>query len=346
MQKREASKHTLVLALSILLILNVINSSFRAKAATTPTVYVDPALTLTSSEATFSVNISVAEVTDLCSWQLFMYFKNDIVNATACSEGPFLKSQGSTTFDKSINNIYNATHGELWMYCLRTWSGGGVNGSGTLGTVTFKAGVSGNSSLNLANTILGNASARRIYHITTDGVVIIGIHDVAVTNVAPSKTIVGEGLIVYINVTAENQGNYTETFNVTTKANTTAIQILTVTNLTSGSSTTMTFTWNTTGFAYGNYTISASAEFVPYEIDIDDNNLTDDTVIVTIPGDFSGDFKVGPHDFALLAAAYGSTPWQPGPSGDWNPNCDANNDNKVGPYDFAVLSVNYGNHYP
>ncbi len=42
------------------------------------------------------------------------------------------------------------------------------------------------------------------------------IHDVAVTNVTPSKTVVGQGYSMKINVTVENQGDLPETFNVTT----------------------------------------------------------------------------------------------------------------------------------
>jgi len=45
------------------------------------------------------------------------------------------------------------------------------------------------------------------------------VHDVAVTNITPSKTVVGQGYSMPINVTVENQGDYTETFNVTLCAN-------------------------------------------------------------------------------------------------------------------------------
>jgi len=44
-------------------------------------------------------------------------------------------------------------------------------------------------------------------------------YDVAVVNVTPSKTVVGQGYSLNINVTAANQGDYTETFNVTAYAN-------------------------------------------------------------------------------------------------------------------------------
>ena len=105
----------------------------------------------------------------------------------------------------------------------------------------------------------------------------------------------------------------------------------------------VTFTWNTTGSAMGNYTLSVMADAVPDEINTTDNVLVyfDNVISLTISGDFNGDFKVGPADFALLSAAYGSTPTSP----KWNPNCDVNDDNKVGPADFAQLSAHYGQQY-
>jgi hypothetical protein len=39
-------------------------------------------------------------------------------------------------------------------------------------------------------------------------------HDVAITNITPSQTVIGQGMSSSINVTVTNQGNYTETFNV------------------------------------------------------------------------------------------------------------------------------------
>jgi len=62
----------------------------------------------------------------------------------------------------------------------------------------------------------------------------------------------------------------------------------TTNNLPNGTSTTLTFAWNTTGLAYGNYTISAAADTVPGETDTADNTLTNGDVMVTIPGDVNG----------------------------------------------------------
>ena len=169
--------------------------------------------------------------------------------------------------------------------------------------------------------------------------------DLGITGASSSKTTVGRGFDLQISLTIFNYGINTENFNVTTYANTTVIQTENIT-LSSRNSTTLTFTWNTTGFPLGNYTISAAVDNVPSETDTADNTLTYGIITITIPGDFNIDFKVGLSDFTLLEVTYGSTPWQSGTMDPWNPNCDVNSDNKVGPYDFTVLSIHYGEHYP
>ena len=168
------------------------------------------------------------------------------------------------------------------------------------------------------------------------------IHDIAVTNVVPSKTVVGQGFNLNINVTATNQGDYTETFDVTVYANTTIIETKEVT-LTNGVSTTLTFfIWNTTGLAKGNYTISAYAWPVPGETDLDDNTLTDGIVTVTIPGDVDADFDVDLYDAVNLLVRYGAKAGQP----QYDPNCDIDGDGDIDLYDAVILLAHYGQKYP
>jgi len=176
------------------------------------------------------------------------------------------------------------------------------------------------------------------YEVTTDenhmNVYVHSVHDIAVTNVLPSKTVAGLGQVIYVNATVQNQGDFLETFNITAYGNATVIETIEIT-LSSVNSTTITFTWNTTDFAYGNYTISAVADTVPSETYTTDNTLTDGWVVVTIPGDVDGDGDVEPDDFALFARAYGTSP----PS---KPNCDLDCDGDVDPDDFAIFAGNYG----
>jgi hypothetical protein len=144
--------------------------------------------------------------------------------------------------------------------------------------------------LELYSTELAARGGAAIPHTRENGTVILHAlaarHDVAVVGVHPSKTIVGQGFSMHINVTAANQGDFTETFNATVYANTTIIAtLLTNITLTSGNSTTLTFTWNTTGRAKGNYTIWAYAWPVQNETDIINNNCTDGSVLITKVGD-------------------------------------------------------------
>jgi len=146
----------------------------------------------------------------------------------------------------------------------------------------------------------------------------------------------------WVNVTVENQGPFIESFTVTAYANAIVIGTQNVVSLMPGILMTLKFNWNCSTYAYGNYTISASASVVPAETDTADNTFIDGIVGVTIPGDATGDWKVGSADFAYLSAAFGSTPSSP----KWNPNTDFDCNEKVGSSDFAYLSAYFGQHYP
>jgi hypothetical protein len=128
------------------------------------------------------------------------------------------------------------------------------------------------------------------------------------------------------------------------------IQTQTVT-LESGTSTTLTFTWNTTGFAKGNYTISAYAWPVPGETNTADNMFSDGWVFVSIPGDINADRKVDLIDVYAVGRAFGSVR---NSTDGWywhtprksccrhNPNCDINDDGKIDLKDYYTVCKNYG----
>lgn len=169
--------------------------------------------------------------------------------------------------------------------------------------------------------------------------------DVAVTSVVPLKTAVGRGYPVNVSVTAANLGGWNETFEVTAYANATAFQTQSLT-LTPGSSANLTFTWNTPFWLpIGNCSMSAYAWPVPDEVDTSNtlnNNCTGGMVIITIPGDLNGNFKVNYVDLGLLSASYGA----PESGRPWNPNADIDNDGHIGPLDLGILLAHYGQHYP
>lgn len=102
-------------------------------------------------------------------------------------------------------------------------------------------------------------------------------HDIGITGIVPSQTLVAQGTMLDINITVLNYGLYTETFSLTAYANATAISQTEVT-LASRNSATITFTWDTTSVALGTYTLEAQASTVPRETDTADNTFVDDQV--------------------------------------------------------------------
>ena len=177
-----------------------------------------------------------------------------------------------------------------------------------------------------------------------------GVHDINVTKVKPLKTIVGQNYTCCVNVTVLNEGAFTETFNVTLYANTTAIENKTVT-LQSGNSTVLTFRWNTTGWVKGNYTIKAIADTVPGETDTADNTRVDGWVFVGLVGDVNADGIVDIEDIYLVSLAYGSLYnttdgqyWHPTPCAicPHSPNLDINWDVIIDIEDIYVTALHYG----
>jgi hypothetical protein len=181
----------------------------------------------------------------------------------------------------------------------------------------------------------------------------IGVHDVAVTNLQRLKTVVGQTYTCKLNVTVQNQGNFTETFNVTVYAVTLppsaqACKRL-VSNLIQGETRTLTLSWNTTQWAYGNYSISAIADPVPGETNTANNTFKDSWVLITIPGDTTGDRTVNVLDLILVAGHLGHmngdghTPF----SSDWYKcmNTDIQGDSRHDVLDLILCAGHLGQHW-
>jgi len=134
-----------------------------------------------------------------------------------------------------------------------------------------------------------------------------------------------------------NQGDITETFNMTLYANTTAINQTEIT-LTSGASTTITLTWNTTGFAMGNYTIKAYAEPVQGEAETEDNTLVDGLVYVGVPGDVDASGLVNMLDLYNIALHYGTTIGNPNYIANYDINCDG----IINMLDLYIAAIHFG----
>jgi len=219
---------------------------------------------------------------------------------------------------------------------------------GALPPANFSLKVSG------CNTTILLADYSRISEVPTEPYIIacnetsimLRTINIAATNVSLIKGIIGQGYSPSINVTVQNQGTLEETFNFTVYANATPIALRAAT-LTSGNSTTITFPWNTTGFAYGNYTISAYAEPVLNETYIVDNNVSCIVPVhVGVPSDISGptqgvyDGTTNMRDIQYLILLFNTNPSSP----NWKPNADINDDGTVNMRDIQIPILNFNKH--
>ena len=104
------------------------------------------------------------------------------------------------------------------------------------------------------------------------------IHDIKIENVTCSKSEVAAGEIVEIFVVVENVGNATESSDVRVYYDEILIQKIPFSFLEPGREVALTFHWNTTGVPEGTYRITAEAEAVSGEANIDDNTYIDGQV--------------------------------------------------------------------
>jgi hypothetical protein len=161
--------------LTILILMLVLSAISSAKSTPTTSIYVDPeTYEVAGVEQTFTINITVTEVTDLWGWEFKLFYSSTHLNSTNIGEGPFLKTAGATFFwEVNRTDNYNATHGYIHIFCILTHVIPGANGNGVIGNVTFKSKALGSSILDLTGTKLKNSKGEYMPHETRDGTIIV-----------------------------------------------------------------------------------------------------------------------------------------------------------------------------
>ncbi len=431
------------LLLCLLLLLAFISALKGMQANAVTTISVSPSSVTVMVGQSFSIDVTISAVSNLYGWEYKLRWNASLLSAVSVVEGSFLETAGNTFFVPKINN----TAGSMIVDCTLLGDVWGVSGSGILSTVSFNVITAGETLLDLQDTMLIDYFEQQIPHDSVDGygyftpqhdvavtkveasptvllpdqsvqinataqnkgafmetinttvyydsqpvgtkevtidsgssvpvqftwdtngmekgdylisaevsvvegetntadnfktadymVTILSLgHDVAITQCIPSKTIIGLDYPLFVDVTAKNYGSFAETFNVTFYVNSTFIATREL-DLSSGSSETLTFTWNTTGCAKGTYILKAYAPPVPSETYTIDNTGIYNSVQLTIPGDIDGNNLVDMRDIGLAARAFGATPSDPR----WTPNPDINSDNRIDMRDIAIAARNFG----
>jgi hypothetical protein len=164
-------------------------------------------------------------------------------------------------------------------------------------------------------------------------------HDVAITNVSVDSWAY-QGWVMQINVTAQNLGDYNETFDVNAYYNSTIlIGTAHIDNMGTSQSLTLQFNLDTSSLQpCHTYPISAQATPVPYEYNTTNNALVDGDLKVRLMGDLNGDGKVNLIDYFEAALAFGSFPGHP----HWDPAADLDRNLRINLVDIFKVAINFG----
>jgi hypothetical protein len=300
-----------------------------------PPEIIDPTLV---PPATFTIDINLYGIENMYGYEFNLTFDKNVLTCLSMTIHDVL-NETNYSADFMISN----TKGFVWVQVAYYPPAIPIASTEniTLATIEFRVKALGVSVLDLHDTHITDPSDQEISHEVEDGLFVSLIRDVAVVSVTPDVHVAYQGWIVKINVTVTNKGNLTETFDVKAYYDSTLIGTVTVNNLPPSTNFTVTFNWNTknvTAHHDYNYTISAEATQVPYEINTADNYLQDGGVKVKLMGDINGDGKVDIFDAVLLADAAGSSVGRPR----WNPDADLDRNGFIDIFDAVLLSSNSG----
>jgi subtilase family serine protease len=248
-----------------------------------PEIHVNPK---SQSTQPLTITLNITNVEELYGFEFKLYYNARVLTATSVTLGPFLNDTAGTANTQGYVIEINDRLGYVW--ATQTIKGDIRGGRvplgqwGVLATIDFVKDADGNSNLDLEGetklvgfnfvpvTFRYGEAVKSTY--TIDHIVVQPVHEIAITSVVPSKTLIDVNETITVDTTVLNEGDYNETFDVKLYADDTLIGTQTVSNLVPGATQTITFVWDTTGFA-GTYNITAIAETLgpPPEADTADN---------------------------------------------------------------------------
>jgi hypothetical protein len=175
------------------------------------------------------------------------------------------------------------------------------------------------------------------------------VHDVAITSVAPWPNLTLPSYL-RVNVTVENQGNVSETFNVTVHADNLTVTSATVIEMAPGSNETLKLAcdlfpfrevifprslWTPPMPMIVNVTVWAEATVTVGEANTTNNVLVGGQVsLIWWWTDLNGDGRINIIDIAIMAKKFGSI-------GGWHPCWDFDGDERISILDMVYVAKDY-----
>ena len=155
---------------------------------------IDPTTQTTSTGTVVTVDVGIANVSDLYAYQFDLTFNPSVLQAVSSSEGSFLAGGGSTFFINGSNDNVGGTVSATADTLLSAVNG--VNGSGELAVFTFDAIGNGSSALSIQNELLLDSNFNILGDTTTGGSVTVGSGVVTAPEMDPNSGIAALTLLL------------------------------------------------------------------------------------------------------------------------------------------------------
>ncbi len=138
------------------------------------TFSVNPSQITVFKDESFSVNITLNDVTDLYGWEYKLFWDNSILNCTnSVVYAPEIWANNTYWAGPGVENNYNATHGSFFKLLIAIYPTPSLNGTTVTATLTFKAIATGTTTLDLQDTKLIDSEGEAISHTAQDGSVTV-----------------------------------------------------------------------------------------------------------------------------------------------------------------------------
>jgi len=326
----------LMLTLTVTIMIAVLTPFIRS--AGSARVYINPMNNYLSVGQTFTINATIANVTNLNAWQLQLSFNPRILKCDSVS----------VPNDNILGNLIwfpppeiNNSLGYLTAFCAKQ-GGGGVTGTGTLLQIRFNCTDPGISLIGIINkmewtgTHLLDPNNNFIAFETFDGMAEVsasGFQENIFYVTQDGKTY---NIIIFSNSTVSsfgfNQSLREMTFNVSGLFGTRGSSNIVIPKKVLNGTIAVLLDNNAISYILFENATHNILQFT-YQ-----HSTKVVTILLTVYGDVNGDRKVDMVDLYLVAKAFGSYPGHYR----WDPGADVNRDNQIDMVDLYLVSKNFG----
>ena len=270
-----------VLSLSLMFVMEI----KEGKAEDTTVVYVDPPVSYVSLGQTFSINVSIANVTDLYGYEFALSYNSTILKVTEVVIQPFLNKP---TWPWMKNK-----EGHVWVCDCSYRPAAPTSGSGTLVTITFNVIGTGDCEIDLGvpnascawepgtklARVRANSNVEKIPHVSKSGHVRFRPpkRDIVVFLDAPNHLLPGDSAL--LKATVLNSGQSTETdveLRLLIDGNITSFEVIRY--MQGGLSYSLSYLW-TPPLMEATYNVTACVSLLPEENDITNNEKSARVVV-------------------------------------------------------------------